>query len=230
MSELLRVTDLNAYYGAYHALTDASFTIGESERVALFGHNGSGKSTLMKCFVGALPHTTGTVTFCGEAVEPGNVPRNVKLGVGYVPQSGNVFPTLSVERNLYIAGLMHGQGDLDDIWTLFPALEQRRRQAAGSMSGGEQQMLAFSMALLTKPKILLLDEPTSGLSPRMSQMLLDAVVDVSARKGIAFVLIEHNVPRTLAYVDRAIILKSGRMVTDIPASQMSEKDNLWEWF
>lgn len=230
MSALLTVRALNAYYGAYHALQDASFAIAPGERVALFGHNGSGKSTLMKCFVGAMTKTDGEVMFDGEKVEAGNVPHNVRLGIGYVPQSSNVFPTLSVERNLSIAGLMHGRADHGDIWALFPTLKQRRRQAAGSLSGGEQQMLAFSMALLTDPKLLLLDEPTSGLAPRMAEMLLDAMVEISARNKIAFVVIEHNVPRTLAYVDRAIILKSGRMLTDMPAAEMAAKENLWEWF
>ena len=217
MSSLLSVTGLNAYYGEYHALRNASFSIATGERVALFGHNGSGKSTLMKSFVGAMDTVEGTVTFNQELIKPGNVPNNVKIGIAYVPQSQNVFKSLSVERNLLISGLMRGVKKFDIVWALFPNLYERRRQIAGLMSGGEQQMLAFSMALVTKPKLLLLDEPTSGLSPRMSETLLNAMVEVSASQRISLVVIEHNVPRTLAYVDRAIILKSGMIVKDASA-------------
>jgi branched-chain amino acid transport system ATP-binding protein len=230
MSALLSVNSLNAYYGAYHALRDANLAIAPCERIALFGHNGSGKSTLMKCFVGAMKTTTGNVYFGDREVEPGNVPGNVRVGIAYVPQSRNVFKNLSVERNLSIAALMRDKDDYELIWSLFPVLKQRRRQAAGSMSGGEQQMLAFSMALLTEPRLLLLDEPTSGLSPRMAETLLQAMADVSVDRGIAFVVIEHNVPRTLDYVDRAVILKSGRIVTDTPAGELAGRESLWEWF
>jgi branched-chain amino acid transport system ATP-binding protein len=230
MTSLLQAADVNAYYGAYHALQGATLDIASKERIALFGHNGSGKSTLMKCLVGALETATGEIRFDAATIEPGNVPKNVKGGIAYVAQSKNVFRNLSVERNLSIAGLMRNRTDFDQVWSLFPVLEQRRRQLAGSMSGGEQQMLAFSMALLTDPKLLLLDEPTSGLSPRMSEALLQATADVSAKHNIAFVIIEHNVPRTLAYVDRAIILKSGRIIADRPAADLAGRDQLWEWF
>ena len=230
MSLLLTVEGLDAYYGAYHALRNASLSISNGERVALFGHNGSGKSTLMKCFVGAMDTVQGTVKFNDHKIMAGNVPDNVKFGIAYVPQSQNVFKNLSVERNLLISGLMRGNSKFDIVWELFPNLYERRRQIAGLMSGGEQQMLAFSMALMTEPKLLLLDEPTSGLSPRMSETLLKAMVDVSASHGISLVIIEHNVPRTLAYVDRAIILKSGRIVNDASAADLAQQKNLWRWF
>ena len=230
MSSLLRMKGVNAYYDAYHALHDASLSISTGERVALFGHNGSGKSTLMKCFIGAMDSVEGSVMFNDKVIKPGNVPDNVKIGIAYVPQSQNVFKNLSVERNLLISGLMRSKTKFDIVWTLFPNLYERRRQIAGLMSGGEQQMLAFSMALMTEPKLLLLDEPTSGLSPRMSETLLKAMVDVSSSHGISLVVIEHNVPRTLAYVDRAIILKSGAILKDAPAKELAQQDNLWAWF
>ena len=230
MTPLLQLDTLNAYYGAYHALRDASLQIAPGERIALFGHNGSGKSTLMKCCIGAMATVSGSVSFDGHAVAPGQVADNVRIGIAYVPQSHNVFKNLPVERNLAIAGLMRKNDKLAPIWELFPNLQSRRRQAAGLMSGGEQQMLAFSMALMTQPKLLLLDEPTSGLSPVMAETLLRRMADVSKTLGIAFVVIEHNVPRTLAYVDRAIILKSGRIIKDGAAAEFAGQDNLWSWF
>ena len=148
MTDLLACKNLNVYYGALHALKDMSISVPVGQRIGLFGHNGCGKSTLLKACVGVHKTMTGSVMFKGQDVLPGNAPRNSQLGVAFVPQSRNTFNELTVERNLRIAGLKEKNEDLASVWDIFPVLRQRREQVAGTMSGGEQQMLAFAMALL----------------------------------------------------------------------------------
>jgi branched-chain amino acid transport system ATP-binding protein len=230
MTALLECRNVDVHYGAFHALKDVSVSIPSGQRVAVFGHNGSGKSTLLKACVGVHKTLTGSVTFNGKAVVPGDVPRNSQLGIAFVPQSRNTFSELSVERNLRIAGLKEKNEDLAPVWEIFPLLLQRRDQIAGTMSGGEQQMLAFGMALMTRPSLLLLDEPTTGLSPVMANLVLDTVDRITTSFSIALMVVEQNVPRTLRIVDRALIMKSGRMLSDTPASALVGRRDLWEWF
>ncbi len=230
MSDLLTCKNLDVYYGAFQALKDVSVSVPAGQRVGLFGHNGCGKSTLLKACVGVHKTMTGAVTFKGQDVLPGEVPRNSQLGVAFVPQSRNTFNELTVERNLRIAGLKEKNEDLASVWDIFPLLKQRREQIAGTMSGGEQQMLAFAMALMTKPSLLLLDEPTTGLSPVMANLVLDTVDRITTSFNIALMVVEHNVPRTLRIVDRALIMKSGRLLQDTPASALVGRQDLWEWF
>lgn len=230
MASLLTCIDIHAYYGALHALKGVSLRFEERQRVAVFGHNGSGKSTLFKCCVGSLATRTGTIAFAGQPVIPGAVHRNVQLGIGFVPQDRNVFKDLSVERNLRIAGLRRRNDDLAPIWDLFPVLHARRNQNAGTMSGGEQQMVALGMALMTHPKMLLLDEPTTGLAPLLASTVLETVDRISLSLGLAVLIIEQNVPRTLKIADRAIIMKGGRVLSDGPAQALLGRQDLWDWF
>lgn len=230
MATLLKCNRVNAYYGALHALRDVSLEFQEGQRVAVFGHNGSGKSTLFKCCVGSLAVRSGSVEFAGHAVVSGAVHRNVQLGIGFVPQDRNVFKDLSVEQNLRIAGLKRHNEDLAPVWELFPVLKSRRNQNAGTMSGGEQQMVALGMALMTRPRMLLLDEPTTGLAPALAGTVLESVNRISASLGLAILIIEQNVPRTLHIADRAIIMKSGRVLSDGPAQALLGKQDLWDWF
>lgn len=230
MTNLLECNSLDVHYGAFHALKDVSVAVPAGQRVGLFGHNGSGKSTLLKACVGAHKTMTGSVVFNGQNVVPGDVPRNSQLGVAFVPQSRNTFNELSVERNLRIAGLKEKNADLAAVWDILPLLKQRRDQVAGTMSGGEQQMLAFAMALMTRPSLLLLDEPTTGLSPVMANTVLDTVDRITTTFSIALLVVEHNVPRTLRVVDRALIMKSGRLLQDTPARALAGRRDLWEWF
>lgn len=230
MADLLTCIDIHAYYGAFHALKGVTLRFAERERVAVFGHNGSGKSTLFKCCVGSLPTRAGTISFAGQPVIARAVYRNVQLGIGFVPQSRNVFQDLSVERNLRIAGLHRRNDDLAPIWDLFPVLRARRNQNAGTMSGGEQQMVALGMALMTKPRMLLLDEPTTGLAPALANTALETVNRISLALGLAILIIEQNIPRTLKVVDRAIVLKGGRVLSDGSAQALLGKQDLWNWF
>jgi branched-chain amino acid transport system ATP-binding protein len=227
---LLRCEKVSAYYGAFQALKEVSVGFEPGQAVALFGHNGSGKSTLLRCCVGAHRDASGAVTFSGTPVVPGAVHQNVRLGIGFVPQGRNVFRSLTVEKNLVIAGMPSGDTDIDKIYDLFPALRERRRQVTATMSGGEQQMVAFGMALMTKPRLLLLDEPTTGLSPVASDVLLETVARVRKSLSIGVVIVEHNIPRTLKFVDRVIVIKMGRVIADLPAREVSGTQQLWQWF
>lgn len=230
MASLLKCSEVHAYYGALHALKGVTVEFGQGERIAVFGHNGSGKSTLFKCCVGSLETRSGTISFAGHPIVPGAVHRNVQLGIGFVPQDRNVFKDLTVEQNLRIAGLKRLNDDFSPVWDLFPVLKARRSQYAGSMSGGEQQMVALGMALMTRPKMLLLDEPTTGLAPALASTVLESVNRISTSLRLAILIIEQNVPRTLKIADRAIILKGGRVLSDGPAQALMGKQNLWDWF
>ena len=147
-----------------------------------------------------------------------------------MPQGHNVFPNLSVEQNLRISGLLFDASFAAQVYELFPVLQGRRAQRAGSMSGGEQQMLALGMALMTKPKWLLLDEPCTGLAPIIIETVMKRLGEVSQRFGTGLVVVEQNVPATLKLIDRAIILKAGRIVFDGSARDLEAKKDLWEWF
>jgi branched-chain amino acid transport system ATP-binding protein len=227
---ILAFKNLSARYGKLTALSDVSFSVAPRARVAIFGHNGAGKTTLLKCAVGAIPSIEGVVQFQEHRVQPGEVYRNTRQGIGFVPQGHNVFKSLSVERNLHIAGLLHELRYVDRVYELFPMLAQRRSQLAGSLSGGQQQMLALGMALMTQPKILLLDEPMSGLAPVIVESVFESLLRINSETGAAVVVVEQNVMATLPAVERAVILKAGRLVWDGAAAELAAKEDLWTWF
>jgi branched-chain amino acid transport system ATP-binding protein len=227
---IFTVDRLQASYGALVVLRDLSIVFEAGSRVGIFGHNGSGKSTLLKCLVGGVEATSGTVTFDGKPIEPGRVHRNVRLGIGVVPQSRNVFPSPSVEQCLRIAGLRESNGDLSDVLSFLPLLEERLRQRAGSLSGGEQQMLAVGMALMTRPRALLLDEPTAGLSPVAARTVLQQLGQVNARLATTVIMVEQNVLAALDIVERAVVLRSGKVVFDGRSGDLKRKEDLWSWF
>ncbi|HEY8417995.1 MAG TPA: ABC transporter ATP-binding protein [Limnochordales bacterium] len=227
---MLQLDRVTARYDRLTALKDISLTIGQGEMVGVFGHNGAGKTTLLKCGVGAHKHIEGVITVNGERIIPGEVHRNVRIGIGFVPQGRNVFGDLSVEQNLKIAGLMHDPDYVSQVYKLFPILEQRRRQRAGTLSGGQQQMLALGMALMTKPKILLLDEPTTGLAPIIVKEVLRTLREINRTLSTTIVIVEQNVRATLKVVQRAIVLKSGRLVFDGPSDELGRQEDLWALF
>jgi branched-chain amino acid transport system ATP-binding protein len=227
---MLEFSNVGASYAGLVALKDVTLQVAAGERLAVFGHNGAGKTTLLKCAVGDHDSMTGEVWFRGEPIIPGQVFRNVRRGIGFVPQGHNVFRELSVEQNLSIAGLLHEPRAITQVFELFPILSERRRQVAGSLSGGQQQMLALGMALMTKPAILLLDEPTTGLAPIIAANVLRGLQTINQSMGTAIVIVEQNVPVTLKAVDRAVILKSGSIVFDGTADQLAAVPDLWAWF
>jgi branched-chain amino acid transport system ATP-binding protein len=227
---VLDISNLVAGYGSLTVINGLSLSMADGAKVGIFGHNGAGKTTLLRNVIGAHRPKGGAITWNGAALPAGDVPATVEKGIAFVPQGHNVFPTLSVEQNLKIAGLRFGSDFLPEIFKLFPVLDERRTQRAGSMSGGEQQMLALGMALMTRPKWLLLDEPSTGLAPVIVRNVMDRLRDVNARFGTGLIVVEQNVPATLKLVDRAVIIKSGAIVFDGAASELSANTELWKWF
>src|SRR3954454_11766039 len=172
----------------------------DGEAVAIFGHNGAGKTTLLKCCVGDVAGMKGSISYRDAPIVPGAVFLNVRRGVGFVPQGHNVFRNLSVRRNLAIAGLEHGGGALAEVYRLFPILAERGAQIAGSLSGGQQQILALGMALMTKPSILLLDEPSTGLAPVIVRDVMASLASINQQASTTIVVVEQNIPVTLKIV------------------------------
>ncbi len=227
---MLEIDHLTARHGTLTALNNVSFALEEGQRLGVFGHNGAGKTTLLRCIVGAhVPHA-GMVRFQNRPIAAGHVAENVRHGIAFVAQGHNVFPNLSVEKNLRIAGLLFDQTFAKEVLRIFPVLEERRHQRAGSMSGGEQQMLALGMALMTQPKWLLLDEPSTGLAPVIVRNVMRQLREINETIGTGLIIVEQNVPATLKTVERAVILKSASVVFDGPAETLGSSPDLWEWF
>jgi len=221
---------LNAYYGKHRVLSDISLEIDDGEIIGIFGHNGAGKTTLLKSCVGDLEVMTGAITYRGRRIEPGQVHVNVRAGIGFVPQGNNVFRDLTVEENLRIAGLRHSPAYIETVYRIFPLLEERKRQQAGSLSGGQQQMLALGLAFMTRPSLLILDEPTTGLAPIIVKDMLNAVNTVNQEEGTTVLIVEQNVQATLKQVTRAVVVKSGRIIFDGSSRQLLDQVDLWELF
>ncbi|MGE0223428.1 MAG: ABC transporter ATP-binding protein [Acetobacteraceae bacterium] len=227
---MLRYSNVSAGYAGVPVLKDVGFEVAEGEAVAIFGHNGAGKTTLMRCAVGDVAEVTGSVTYRNEPVVPGQVFLNVRRGIGFVPQGHNVFRELSVRQNLTISGLNHPEARIEDIYRLFPILQERGAQLAGSLSGGQQQILALGMALMTQPSILLLDEPSTGLAPIIVRDVMESLTRINRETGTTVVIVEQNIPATLKIVTRALVLKAGRLIHDGPSKELERKEDLWELF
>ena len=227
---MLTVDRVTAGYGGLKAIEDISLSLQPGARIGVFGHNGAGKTTLLRTIIGAHRASAGTVDFNGELVRPGNVAETVRRGLAFVPQGHNVFPTLTVERNLHISGLLFDMNFIGEVYKLFPVLEERRKQRAGTMSGGEQQMLALGMAMMTQPKWLLLDEPSTGLAPVIVRDVMSQLALISKTFGTGLLIVEQNVPATLKVIEEAVILKAGKIVYRGSAADLQEKPDLWEWF
>jgi branched-chain amino acid transport system ATP-binding protein len=227
---MLKIENLTAGYGALTVLNDVSLLLPTGARLGVFGHNGAGKTTLLRCIVGAVRPRRGKVDVEGTDTSAATVAENVRRGIAFVPQGHNVFPNLTVEQNLRIAGLLFDPSFVTQVYELFPVLAERRQQRAGSMSGGEQQMLALGMALMTKPKWLLLDEPSTGLAPVIISNVMRRLVDVNKRMGVGLVVVEQNVPATLKVVEQTLILRSGKVVFEGSATELSANTDLWKWF
>ncbi len=227
---MLRYSNVSAGYGGVPVLKDVGFEVAEGESVAIFGHNGAGKTTMMRCAVGDVSEMTGDVSYRDAAIVPGQVFMNVRRGIGFVPQGHNVFRELSVRQNLAISGLNHPEAKIEDIYRLFPILQERGGQMAGSLSGGQQQILALGMALMTQPSILLLDEPSTGLAPIIVRDVMSSLTKINKETGTTVVIVEQNLPATLKIVTRALVLKAGRLVFDGPSKELERKEDLWAWF
>jgi branched-chain amino acid transport system ATP-binding protein len=211
---LLKVEDIHTYYGKSHILHGVSLEVGHAEVVGLLGRNGVGKSTTLKAIAGLVRPSQGQILFEGRPVGGLASHRLARLGIGYVPEERRIFPLLSVGENLRTGLDRHGvakaqrQALLDKAYAYFPVLAERRNQPGGTLSGGEQQMLAIARAMMLEPKIILLDEPTEGLMPRMVSQIGE-IIGALQREGVAVLLVEQNVPLTLEAGQRIYIIEKG---------------------
>lgn len=212
---MLEIQNLNVYYGEFQALFNVSLRVSEGETVITVGPNGAGKSTLLKTISGLLQARSGTITFLGKRIESLPAHEIVELGITHVPEGGRLFPQLSVYENLKVGSYLkrarsEAAATLKEIYRLFPILDERKRQLADTMSGGERQMLAIARCLMSRPKLILLDEPSSGLAPRVVSRVLEFVHQIKAQ-GYAILMVEQNVRKALRLSDRAYLMESGRV-------------------
>jgi branched-chain amino acid transport system ATP-binding protein len=214
VAPLLELREVHAGYGSIQILHGVSLHVNPSEVVAVIGPNGAGKSTAFKVIMGLITHLGGDIVFAGVRLVGQRPDRILGFGLGYVPQGRVVFSTMTVRENLEMGAYLERDkakmnAAMDYVFTLFPRLAERRRQVAGTMSGGEQQMLAMGRALMMRPKMMMLDEPSLGLSPRFVDDVFDKIVDL-AKGGLTMMLVEQNAARALEISDRAYVLELGR--------------------
>lgn len=229
---LLKVEDLNVYYGAIHALKGISFHVDTGEIVALIGANGAGKSTTLGTISGLLRPRSGKIIFKGEDLTQSLSDQIVRKGIVQVPEGRKIFATLTVMENLEMGAFTQKdkaaiQGGIQSGFQRFPRLSERRRQLGGTLSGGEQQMLAIARGLMSKPSLLLLDEPSMGLSPLLVEQIFTIIRDINDQ-GTSILLVEQNAQMALSIADRAYVLETGRIVLEGPAQELLHNDMVIE--
>ncbi len=229
---MLKVSDINVYYGAIHALKGISFHVEEGEIVSLIGANGAGKTTTMQTISGLLRSRTGSITFRDTEISKTEPHKIVRMGLAQVPEGRRVFSTMTVQENLEMgAYILSGKKgattaqDLEMVFDRFPRLKERRRQVAGTLSGGEQQMLAIGRALMSHPSMLLLDEPSMGLAPLLVQEIFDCIQQVN-KGGTTILLVEQNAKMALSVSHRAYVLETGTIVLEGPAADLLANDQV----
>ena len=225
---ILAVDNIVAGYGETEILHGVSMHVEPGEAVTIFGPNGCGKSTLMKTIFGLLAPKQGSVVFEDSNITGMPTDRLIRLGMSYVPQTGNIFPSLTIEENLEMGAFVDDtdvRSQVSEMYRIFPDLERSRRQRAGSLSGGQRQMLAFARALMLRPRLLLLDEPSAGLSPLMAQLIFDRLRDIRSI-GIAIVIIEHNIRTALEISDRGYVLADGQNQLEGSASGLLDNPEI----
>ena len=227
---LLEVKDLSVYYGVIQALKGISFTVNKGEIVTLIGANGAGKTTTMQSVVGLINSKTGTITYDGQDITRFPAHKIVQLGMTQVPEGRRVFQELTVYENLLMGAYINKdkkqfKRDVEDIYTRFPRLSERRNQIAGTLSGGEQQMLAMGRALMSHPKLLMLDEPSMGLSPLLVSQVFDIIKEIH-KQGTTILLVEQNAEMALSIADRAYVLETGSISMSGKASDLANDDNV----
>ncbi|NWF57023.1 MAG: ABC transporter ATP-binding protein [Syntrophaceae bacterium] len=225
---MLEIHNLSVFYGEFQALFEVSLRMAEGETVITVGPNGAGKSTLLKTISGLLQPRSGTITFLGKRIDRIPAHEIVELGISHVPEGGRLFPQLSVYENLKVGSFLpkargEAAATLKDIYTLFPILDERKKQYADTLSGGERQMLAIARSLMSRPKLILLDEPSSGLAPRVVTRVLEFVHRIKSQ-GYSILMVEQNVRKALRLSDRAYLIESGRIVKEGPRKNFLEDD------
>ncbi len=228
MNTILKVEDMHVYYGAIHAIKGVSFEVGEGEIVALIGANGAGKSTILKTVSGLMHPRSGSITFMDNNISHTDAHKLVHQGLAHVPEGRRIFLQMSVQDNLEMGAFTKkdvSKEDLERMFTLFPRLKERRKQIAGTLSGGEQQMLAMSRALMSHPKLLMLDEPSMGLAPILVDQIFDIIQELHAQ-GTTILLVEQNASKALKIADRAYVLETGMVTLNGTGAELSKSDEV----
>ena len=223
---MLKIDDIHVYYGAIHAIKGVSFEVGEGEIVALIGANGAGKSTILKTISGLMHPRSGSITFCGQDISHTDAYKLLRTGLAHVPEGRRIFLQMTVQENLEMGAYINkevSQKDLDTVFDYFPRLKERRKQIAGTLSGGEQQMLAMGRALMSKPRLLMLDEPSMGLAPLLVEQIFDIICELN-RAGTTILLVEQNAQMALSIATRAYVLETGKIVKEGSAQALMNDD------
>ena len=225
---MLKVDDIHVYYGAIHAIKGVSFEVGEGEIVALIGANGAGKSTILKTVSGLMHPRSGNISFCGDDIAHTDAYKLLRHGLAHVPEGRRIFQQMTVQDNLEMGAYIRkevNKDDLDKVFNYFPRLKERRKQIAGTLSGGEQQMLAMSRALMSHPKMIMLDEPSMGLAPILIDQIFEIIKQLHA-DGTTILLVEQNASKALEIADRAYVLETGKVMLSGTGKELAQSDEV----
>ena len=225
---MLKINDIHVYYGAIHAIKGISFEVHEGEIVALIGANGAGKSTILKTISGLLHPRSGSITVMDEDITHKDAYKLVRHGLAHVPEGRRIFLQMSVQENLEMGAFTQknvAKEDLEMVYNLFPRLKERRHQVAGTLSGGEQQMLAMSRAMMSHPKLIMLDEPSMGLAPILVNQIFDIIKQMHSA-GTTILLVEQNASKALSVADRAYVLETGNITLSGTGIELAQSDEV----
>ena len=225
---MLKVENIDVYYGAIHAVKNVSFEVGDGEIVALIGANGAGKSTILKTVSGLMHPRTGTITFCDQNITRTEAYKLLRTGLAHVPEGRRIFLQMSVQENLEMGAYINktlDPKDLEMVFNYFPRLKERRKQVAGTLSGGEQQMLAMSRALMSHPKLMMLDEPSMGLAPIIVDQVFGIIKELH-KSGTTILLVEQNARKALQIADRAYVLETGSITLEGTGPELAKSDEV----
>ncbi|KGR86753.1 ABC transporter ATP-binding protein [Lysinibacillus odysseyi] len=227
---MLKINDIDVYYGNIQALRGLSIEVNEGEIVTLIGANGAGKSTLLKTISGLLKPKKGSIEYLGSSIDGKPAQTIVKCGISHVPEGRRVFSNMTVEENLELGAYLRKdrdgiKKDMEHVYELFPRLLERRKQLSGTLSGGEQQMLAMGRALMSKPKLIILDEPSMGLAPLMVKNIFN-IIEMINKEGVTVLLVEQNANMALSVAHRAYVLETGSIVLSGTAKELQESEEV----
>ena len=225
---MLQVENINVFYGNIHAIRDISFCVNDGEVVALIGANGAGKSTTLKTVSGLLPSRTGSISFLGQNIDKMPAHKRVAMGLSQVPEGRRIFLQMTVLENLQMGAFTSKadlKADLENVFARFPRLLERKNQIGGTLSGGEQQMLAMGRALMSHPKLLMLDEPSMGLAPILVEQIFDIIKELH-KAGTTILLVEQNAEMALKIADRAYVLESGQITVSGTGKELAASDRI----
>ena len=230
MADMLEIKDIHVYYGAIHAIKGVSLTVRQGEIVTLIGSNGAGKSTTLRTVSGLLKPKEGDILFEGESIAGRPAQSIVKMGISQVPEGRRIFANMTVMENLELGAFTRDdadgiEADMNMVFERFPRLLERKEQAAGTLSGGEQQMLAMGRALMSRPRLLLLDEPSMGLAPLLIREIFNIIVDIN-KTGTTVLLVEQNANMALSIASRAYVLETGRITLSGPAAELAASEEV----